>query len=294
MPNRNLISEGSFEKCKIVLDLTERKDLHSINFKDLGYRSLDGQWVKSSQAVDYIIYDGQIGSDTPAELIILRSKPMANYKYCLEITIEDINKGLRPDDNAVLIIESISDGGLTEYREILNALLEKEIYNEVILTRKEATAKENSRIQNAVYIGGILADGFAHGLCIRNFSLSVKEKVELSFAIAQAAGRRMTKAEFISCPSCGRTQFDLQEVTTEIKARTEHLDGLKIGIMGCIVNGPGEMAGADYGYVGSGKGRITLYQKREVVERNIPSEKAVDALIQLIKRNGDWKEPINS
>jgi (E)-4-hydroxy-3-methylbut-2-enyl-diphosphate synthase len=109
----------------------------------------------------------------------------------------------------------------------------------------------------------------------------------------QATRNRISKTEYISCPSCGRTLFDLQETTAKIRKRTQHLKGVKIGIMGCIVNGPGEMADADYGYVGVGVGKITLYKGKEVVKKNIPSEEAVDALIGLIMEHGDWvEEPV--
>jgi (E)-4-hydroxy-3-methylbut-2-enyl-diphosphate synthase len=111
-----------------------------------------------------------------------------------------------------------------------------------------------------------------------------------TFGILQATRTRISRTEYISCPSCGRTLFDLQETTAKIRKRTQHLKGIKIGIMGCIVNGPGEMADADYGYVGVGVGKITLYKGKEVVKKNIASEEAVDALIGLIKDNGDWVE----
>ncbi len=109
-----------------------------------------------------------------------------------------------------------------------------------------------------------------------------------AFGILQATRTRISRTEYISCPSCGRTLFDLQETTAKIRAVTDHLKGIKIGIMGCIVNGPGEMADADYGYVGTGPGKITLYKEKEVVERNIPEAGAVDALIELIRSHGDW------
>ena len=119
----------------------------------------------------------------------------------------------------------------------------------------------------------------------------LKIKNETAFGILQAARTRMTKTEYISCPSCGRTLFDLQETTAMIRKRTDHLKGVKIGIMGCIVNGPGEMADADYGYVGSGKDKITLYKGREVVKRGVPSAQAVDELIEIIRNHGQWIEP---
>ena len=113
----------------------------------------------------------------------------------------------------------------------------------------------------------------------------------VGFGILQATRTRISKTEYISCPSCGRTLFDLQETTAKIRQQTDHLKGLKIGIMGCIVNGPGEMADADYGYVGTGVGKITLYKGKEVMKRNIASAEAVGALIALIKEHGDWVDP---
>ena len=113
----------------------------------------------------------------------------------------------------------------------------------------------------------------------------------LSFKILQAARVRVTSTDFISCPSCGRTLFDLQETTALIRERTDHLKGLKIGIMGCIVNGPGEMADADYGYVGSGVDKITLYRGQNVVKRGINFKFGVDELVNLIKEDGNWIEP---
>ena len=113
----------------------------------------------------------------------------------------------------------------------------------------------------------------------------------LSLAILQAARVRISKAEYIACPSCGRTLYDLQETLAAIKARTAHLVGVKIGVMGCIVNGPGEMADADYGYVGAGPGRITLYRGREVVRRGIPQAEALDELVALLRADGKWREP---
>ena len=110
------------------------------------------------------------------------------------------------------------------------------------------------------------------------------------FAILQASCCRVSKTEYISCPSCGRTLYDLQTTVARIKEATSHLKGLKIGVMGCIVNGPGEMADADYGYVGSGRNRINLYKGKECVLKNIPEEEAVDCLVELIKENGDWRD----
>jgi len=139
--------------------------------------------------------------------------------------------------------------------------------------------------------GGLFLDGCGDGIWINGLTeTSVAGLNALSFGILQACRQRISKTEYISCPSCGRTLFNLQETTAKIRSRTSHLKGIKIGIMGCIVNGPGEMADADYGYVGSGAGKITLYKGREVVMRNVDTELAVDALINLIKEHGDWVE----
>ena len=150
-------------------------------------------------------------------------------------------------------------------------------------------------------VGGLLIDGIGDGILLGLDRLKLKDKPSMleqvklhnsvSFGVLQAARTRMSKTEYISCPSCGRTLFDLQETTAMIRKRTDHLKGVKIGIMGCIVNGPGEMADADYGYVGSGKGKITLYKGKEVMKRSVPSENAVDELIDIIKEDGQWIEP---
>jgi (E)-4-hydroxy-3-methylbut-2-enyl-diphosphate synthase len=136
--------------------------------------------------------------------------------------------------------------------------------------------------------GALLIDGFGDGILIDAPNIQLNRINEIAFGILQAARTRISKTEYISCPSCGRTLFDLQETTAMIRRRTEHLKGLKIAIMGCIVNGPGEMADADYGYVGSGVDRITLYKGKEVVKKGVASANAVEELIQLIKDNNDW------
>ena len=140
-----------------------------------------------------------------------------------------------------------------------------------------------------------MVDGLGDGLWIDAQNVGGQKLItSTAFGIMQATRTRISKTEYISCPSCGRTLFDLQETTAKIRSVTNHLKGVKIGIMGCIVNGPGEMADADYGYVGSGVGKITLYKEKEVVRRSIPAEHAVDELIGLIKEHGDWVEPVTA
>lgn len=144
-------------------------------------------------------------------------------------------------------------------------------------------------IHAAMDAGSVFIDGFCDGLWIENQHVSENQCVELAFSILQATRARFTKTEFISCPSCGRTLFNIEQALADVKAKTSHLQGLKIAVMGCIVNGPGEMADADYGYVGAGRGLVNLYCKQELVRKNIPEHKAVDALIALLQDNGDWK-----
>src|SRR5690606_4474664 len=176
----------------------------------------------------------------------------------------------------------------------LCALEEKGIDVPGIIMRKYPTlSEEKLQLYAGTDIGGLLIDGLGDGAMLSTALLSDLSKEDLldtikvynntAFGILQAARTRMSKAEYTSCTSCGRTLFDLQETTAMIPKRTGHWKGVKIGIMGCIVNGPGEMADADYGYVGSGKGKITLYKGKEVVKRFVPSDKAVDELIEIIR-----------
>lgn len=155
----------------------------------------------------------------------------------------------------------------------------------------ENIAAEKVAVRAAADFGALLLRGHACGIGISASSLTSEEIAALSLGILQSAGLRVSKTEFISCPGCGRTLFDLQKTVKYVKAATAHLKGLKIGVMGCIVNGPGEMAGADYGYVGAARGKISLYKGKECVEMNIPQEEAISHLIQLIKDNGDWHDP---
>ncbi|MDR3095272.1 MAG: (E)-4-hydroxy-3-methylbut-2-enyl-diphosphate synthase [Bacteroidales bacterium] len=165
--------------------------------------------------------------------------------------------------------------------------------NPVVALKREYqdTDVEDVCVKAACDFGAHLLSGAKEGILLTTPLLKPPEKgKEIALALLQACRLRMSKTEYISCPSCGRTLFDLQTTVARIKEKTSHLKGLKIGIMGCIVNGPGEMADADYGYVGAGEGKVTLYRQREVMKSNIPEADAVDELIHLIKDNGDWKD----
>lgn len=153
----------------------------------------------------------------------------------------------------------------------------------------EAGDAMQGRLKSAAGIGSLLIDGIGDTIRV-SLTEDPVEEMPVAYDILQAVGARISQAEYISCPSCGRTQYDIQQALQQIKARTQHLKGVKIGVMGCIVNGPGEMADADYGYVGSGAGKITLYKGKEVMKRNIDQADAVEELVSLIKQHGDWQE----
>ena len=165
---------------------------------------------------------------------------------------------------------------------LLREEAEATIQDDTITLTLDATDWETLQLKAAMAVGALLIDRKATKLIIRNASYEEARLVELADSILQAARIKFTKTEYISCPGCGRTLYNLQETIARIKAATSHLVGLKIGIMGCIVNGPGEMADADYGYVGAGRGKISLYRQKECVAKNIPEEEAVDRLLQLI------------
>jgi (E)-4-hydroxy-3-methylbut-2-enyl-diphosphate synthase len=232
------------------------------------------------------------------------------------LTLEFLQK-IKNDRTAVLVIETKNAHGMAEQRRIFIKLLKNNSQNPVIIKREyENINLDQLRLFSSTDLGALLLDGFGDGVWINIKEIkenmpAVKngfwiksfvnqnesnEKIvnRILFGILQAARTRISKTEYIACPSCGRTLFDLQETTEKIRKRTEHLKGVKIAIMGCIVNGPGEMADADYGYVGSGVRKITLYRGKDIIKRNIPENNAVDSLIQLIKEDGSWQEPQNN
>lgn len=199
----------------------------------------------------------------------------------------------KKNSNLVLILETENTHAMPELRRAFMELIISNVSNPVIIKRTYSESDEEKFMVDASSdIGGLFVEGLGDGVWVENSKVNIELCNSLSFGILQATRTRISKTEYISCPSCGRTLFDLQETTSMIRGRTNHLKGLKIAIMGCIVNGPGEMADADYGYVGSGPGKITLYKGKEVVKRSIPSENALDELIELIRDNGDWVEVV--
>jgi (E)-4-hydroxy-3-methylbut-2-enyl-diphosphate synthase len=219
-----------------------------------------------------------------------------NFIYvCLPDVTASLIEKLKSDTTAVLLIDTHNDHGMAEQRRLFVELLNHHCNVPVIVGRAYRDLKPDQlQLYAATDIGGLLIDGLGDGVFIAAENCGPDKMVnETGFNILQATRTRISKTEYISCPSCGRTLFDLQETTAKIRSRTSHLKGVKIGIMGCIVNGPGEMADAHYGYVGSGPGRITLYKGKEVVKKNVPTPQAVDELINLIQEGGDWVETPN-
>jgi (E)-4-hydroxy-3-methylbut-2-enyl-diphosphate synthase len=217
---------------------------------------------------------------------------------------------LKGEKNIVLCVKSNTENAMQTVRSAFIKLAALEIPHPIILfTESNKHTPDEHLIQFATETGALLLDGMGDGICLgfgagsamdnpvvkgRTY-LPVKDMYQFAnntaFSILQATRTRISKTEYISCPSCGRTLFDLQETTAKIRSVTNHLKGVKIAIMGCIVNGPGEMADADFGYVGSGPGKITLYRSKEIVKKNVDSDVAVDELINLLKESGAWVEP---
>jgi len=217
-----------------------------------------------------------------------------NFIYaCLGDLTETLIKKLTADKTAVLFIDTYNEHGMAEQRRLFVTLMNSGCDVPVIIGKAyRDLALDQLQLFAATDFGGLFVDGLGDGIFIAAENCGPDKKInETAFNILQATRTRISKTEYISCPSCGRTLFDLQETTGKIRSRTSHLKGVKIGIMGCIVNGPGEMADADYGYVGSGPGRITLYRGKEVVRKNVPTEQAVDELVNLIREHGDWIDP---
>lgn len=209
---------------------------------------------------------------------------------CADLT-EHMLEILKSDRTVVVILSTRHQNGLGSERAAMHKLLAAGCDAPVVLHRDyQESDLESLQLKSAADFGPLLLDGFGDGIMLHNEGLEVKVADSCMFGILQATRVRISKTEYISCPSCGRTLYDLQTTIARIKEATSHLKGLKIGIMGCIVNGPGEMADADYGYVGAGRGQISLYKGKVCVLRNVPEADAVERLVQLIKENGDWTD----
>jgi len=322
-PVRNI---GGVNVPVVVADLSEEKFISGSLLSDLGYQYnlQEYNWKISDQATDYI-YPGNLKSGliVPGRLGIIldfdawrsyhnqktnlfplfslseyiRSDIRSEQLKFLKIDYPSLNSEifdfLKMDKKTVLVLQTRNKNGIAEQRALISKLMDKNLPVPVIIQRDYTKNDlEDMQLSSASDLGALLLDGLGDGIWIRNKGpITCREIISTGFGILQASRVRTTKVEYISCPSCGRTLFDLLETTAKIREATYHLKGLKIGIMGCIVNGPGEMADADYGYVGSGKGKITLYRKQEIIKRNIPSKDAVNELVNLIRESGDWFDP---
>ena len=305
----------------VFADLSNKTTIQPINFYGFGYNysiPLD-KWTLQDLAADYVFLgDNDLTFEIPGTLgavfnyekwnqdyrtkkhtfpylkaTDLDSKVELPSVYFVEFQAEELDLELiKKHPNAVLVINSVYSNKTQLYRYARTLIEIEGIKNPVIL-KYNSTEKDLETVQLHVSSdsGNQFLDGFGDGIWISS-ALPTVEVNSMSFGILQATRTRISKTEYISCPSCGRTLFDLQETTAKIRSKTSHLKGLKIGIMGCIVNGPGEMADADYGYVGTGIGKIHLYKEKTIVRKNVPEAEAVDALIELIKENNDWVDPI--
>lgn len=323
---REVVNFGGHHVPRVIADLSTKKNITPASLFAVGYRyatSLD-KWNISDLACDYIFTgNGVVDFEIPGTLGVfmnlaawqgqrdrLRTYPVmtadeylsdaerSGQMNLVSASLYDLQPALisrlNADGTVVLMLETGNEHGMAEQRRAFVDLINQDCRVPVVIARSYADlTTEQLRLHAATDVGALLVDGLGDGVMISAAGCESDSAVNsVAFNILQATRTRISKTEYISCPSCGRTLFDLQETTSMIRARTNHLKGIKIGIMGCIVNGPGEMADADYGYVGSGPGRITLYRGKEVVKRNVPTAKAVDALIDLIREDGRWHEPI--
>ena len=305
----------------IKADFSHKKKITPASFFALGYNysvPLD-KWHISDMAADYVfVGDHELDFEVPGTLgVIYNYKRWKTHKKgypCFKVNeyLEELDKSekmnmiyadysdlstslfdkLKNDKTAVLLLDSHNKNTIAELRRFIIKLINNNIKTPVIVGKGyENLSEQQLQISASSDLGSLLLDGLGDGIFIYAPTCSSDQKINsLGFGILQATRTRISKTEYISCPSCGRTLFDLQETTAKIRKVTDHLKGVKIGIMGCIVNGPGEMADADYGYVGTRPGKITLYKEKNIVRKNIDEEEAVDALIDLIKEHGDWVE----
>ncbi|MEN9291383.1 MAG: 4-hydroxy-3-methylbut-2-en-yl diphosphate synthase [Bacteroidota bacterium] len=303
----------------VLADLSAIAEIKPAHFFGFGYQysvPLD-KWNLQDQAADYVyIGSNKLDFEVPGTLGIIvdydfwkahYSQKQGFYPLVLQEQLQEIEPNqtcflpLEAEDqipevlaklpNVCIILNTAFDNKTQLYRRFFLEMQEKNLQQPVILSYQyETNELERFQLYSGADAGAILIDGFGDGIWL-NADLGAQYINSTSFGILQATRTRISKTEYISCPSCGRTLFDLQETTAKIRQRTSHLKGIKIGIMGCIVNGPGEMADADYGYVGTGPGKINLYKEKEIVRRNINETEAVEALVDLIREYGDWLEP---
>ncbi|WP_395767894.1 (E)-4-hydroxy-3-methylbut-2-enyl-diphosphate synthase [Aquirufa sp.] len=321
---KELANFGGHQVPRVIADFSQMTRIQMEDLKSIGHFYLPepDKWAMNDLGADYI-YTGKHGIDfmlpnglkqivnadhwdghshvfpffTLEQWISTKSRhPELNFILVdaeadagdlSTLHVSDISK-------AVLVIQSSNAHQMAALRRCFFELLKLKVQVPVVIKLAYSNVDENQlQLFAPTDAGGLLIDGFGDGIMLSMPYMQDKNALlnATAFGILQASRVRISKTEYISCPSCGRTLFDLQETTAKIRQVTDHLKGIKIGIMGCIVNGPGEMADADYGYVGIGKDKIALYKGQEVVKKSVPADSAVDELISLIKEHGDWREP---
>jgi (E)-4-hydroxy-3-methylbut-2-enyl-diphosphate synthase len=324
--SNEILNFGGKQVPRVISDFSTISDLSMDDLKSIGHFYLPepDKWAMNDLGADYIFTgDQQVNFMLPNGLRQIQSSsvwmshqensiypqfswdewcvsttkhPTANFiKLNAASLIGDLGilDKLKLDKNVIIILHSFNEHKMPEIRRAFFDLMDHDILVPVIIHLEyEEITDEQLQIYAPTDAGALLIDGLGDGIMISSSGVKNTHKLRnsISFGTLQASRVRISKTEYISCPSCGRTLFDLQETTAKIRKVTDHLKGIKIGIMGCIVNGPGEMADADYGYVGTGKDKIALYKGQNVIKKSVPAHLAVDELIQLIKDHGDWKD----
>ena len=311
---------GGHQVPRVIADFSQFRQIQVDDLKSIGHFYLPepDKWAMNDLGADYI-FTGDVSIDfmlpNGLKQIVHASHwngdvhafplfTLAEYESNLpkhadlnfiamdSFDIADINR--LPKEHAVLVLSSANQHQMADFRRFFFELIQQNIQIPVILKLAYSNVDTNQlQLFAPTDAGGLFIDGLGDGILLSMPYILDKQAIlnATAFGVLQASRMRISKTEYISCPSCGRTLFDLQETTARIRQVTDHLKGIKIGIMGCIVNGPGEMADADYGYVGIGKDKIALYRGQEVVKKSVQADAAVDELIQLIKDDGNWRDP---
>ncbi len=313
-----VLNIGGTQVPVVFADLSGREEISTASLYPFGYhyQPATDKWIIRDQAADYIFcgknavefhLPGTINLVYPYKIWNALRRPSQSYPLFTHeefrnkadksailnfLLLEDGMALKNLDEKVVLVLELHHEQATASMRKLYLELSKAECKQPVVFRIKSAPmSNPDFLVVTSADAGAGFVDGMGDGIWIEAATgISASISNTAAFGILQAARCRSSKTEYISCPSCGRTLFDLQEVTSRIRSKTHHLKGIKIGIMGCIVNGPGEMADADYGYVGTGIGKVSLYKGQKLMLKNVPENDAVSELISLIKENGDWKE----
>ncbi|GHT66625.1 4-hydroxy-3-methylbut-2-en-1-yl diphosphate synthase (flavodoxin) [Bacteroidia bacterium] len=276
---------GADQPVSVWADLSMLSPVYSADIQQLGFTYDGEKWTASDTSPD-VIYIGSATMECPtAGLCIIDDEQETVLRCDISYINPDFLTFLQQYPHYILLLENKEGQSIHATRLFFKVLEKQQITNPVVMARSYNDKDfEAFQLKSAADCGALLLDGYGDGLML-TAGFAPNQVVQTAFGILQAAQVRISKTEYIACPGCGRTLYDIQRTLKEIKAKTAHLKGVKIAVMGCIVNGPGEMADADYGYVGSGKNQVSLYKGKTCVQKNIPQENAVEALIALIKKH---------